>query len=210
MVAKSFDPIILPSEPSTLIAAFKSDHASQWKLAMQDEIHPLIKNNTWSLVPLPPGRTTIQNKWIFKVKVKSDDSIDRFKAHLVAKGYSQIGGLDFDETYAPTAKADSIRPLLSLAITEDCEFILFDIKTVFLHGDLSKEIYMDFPSRYDLSNSSGKVCRLLKSLYGLKQASCQWNKKFTTFLKQYQVQQNPAHSCVFYSHSVSFSHSHLR
>lgn len=107
--------------------------------------------------------------------------------------------LDYDETYAPTAKADSIRTLLSIAAAEDCEMVQFDIKTAFLHGDLDEEIYMELPSGYDLPGSKDKVCRLTKSLYGLKQASRQWNKKFIDFLHRYDLKQSVADPCVFYS-----------
>lgn len=171
MIADNQSPSIKSSVK--LDAALKSEHASQWKSAMDDEITSLIQNHTWDLIELSSGRTTVANKWTFKLKLKSNGTIDRFKARLVAEGYSQRYGIDYEETYAPTAKSDNIKTLLSIAPTEDCELVQFDIKTAFLHGDLTETVYMDLPDGYPLPNSEGKVCLLRKSLYGLKQASRQ-------------------------------------
>ena len=156
-------------EPKTYAAAMKTNQAQKWTQAMNEEYDSLLKNHTWDLVDLPPGRFIVKNKWIYKCKPKADGSIDRYKARLVAKGYSQSYGIDYDETYAPVAKADNIRTLLSIAAAEDYELVQFDIKTTFLHGDLSEDIYMDQPLGFEHPN--GKVCHLRKSLYGLKQAN---------------------------------------
>jgi len=191
--------LTLPKEPKTLFVALKCEHSAQWKQAMDEEINSLFKNRTWDLTTLSSGRTTVSNKRTYKFKVKSDGSIDRFKARLVAKGYTQQYGVDYEETCAPTTKSDSIRTLLSIATSEDCEIVQFDIKMAFLHGDLSKTIYMDLPDRYSLLDSYGKVCLLRKSLYGLKQASQEWNKKFYDFLQTYELKQTAADPYVFYS-----------
>ena len=118
---------------------------------------------------------------------------------MVAKGYSHTVGIDYGETYAPTAKMDSIRTLLALAATEDSEMIQFDVKTAFLHRELFEELYMNLPTRYTIPNSVGKVCRLRKSIYGLKQASRVWNEKFITSLKEHDLQQSTADPCIFFS-----------
>ena len=161
---------------------------------MNEEYDSLLKNHTWDLVDLPPGRFTVKNKWIYKCKPKADGSIDRYKARLVAKGYSQSYGIDYDETYAPVAKADNIHTLSSIAAAEDYELVQFDIKTTFLHGDLSEDIYMDQPLGFE--HPGGKVCHLRKSLYGLKQANRCWNQKFNTFLVRYDLQPTTTDSCV--------------
>lgn len=194
--------ILLPEELHLVTAALQFDNPVEWQQVMQDEIEPLLKNNTWELVTLSYGWSTVKNKWIYKIRVKSDGTIDKFKAHLVAKRYSQLYGLDYDETYAPTTKADSTKTLLSIVATKDCEMVQLDIKTAFLYGGLDEEIYMDLPSGYDILNSKGKVCRLIKSLYGLyrfNQANRQWNKKFSDFLQWGDLQQSVADPCVFYS-----------
>lgn len=115
---------------------------------MEEEINSLIKNETWTLEPLPPGRNTVKNKWVYRVKVKADGTIERFKARLVAKGFSQTYGMDYFETFAPTAKADSIRTLISIAGADDLELIQFDIKTAYLYAGLFEEIYMDLPEGF--------------------------------------------------------------
>jgi hypothetical protein len=136
---------------------------------MQEEYDSLLQNQTWILQDLPPGRKAVANKWVYKVKSKPDGSIDRFKARLVAKGFSQSAGLDYGETYAPVASTNNIRMLLSIAAVTDAEIIQYDIKTAFLYGTLQEEIYMDQPKGFEVPG--GQVCRLLKSLYGLKQSS---------------------------------------
>lgn len=166
---------------------------------MAEEIASLERNQTWTLTTLPPGRTAVDNKWVLKLKTKLDGTIDRFKARLVTKGYSQTSGIDYGESYAPTAKMDSIRTILAIAAAEDTEILQFDVKTAFLHGELSEEIYMNLPVGYNIPNSSGQVRRLLKSLYGLKQASRVWNEKFTAILKAHDLQQSTADPCIFYS-----------
>lgn len=191
--------IALPDEPKTIAQMLKSEHRHEWESAMAEEINSLQQNQTWTLETLPHGRTAVDNKWVFKIKTKSDGTVDHFKARLVAKGYSQTVGVDYGETYAPTAKMDSIRTLLALAAAEDSEMIQFDVKTAFLHGELSEELYMNLPTGYTIPNSAGKVCRLRKSLYGLKQASRVWNEKFTTFLKEHNLQQSTADPCIFFS-----------
>ena len=191
--------IVLPDEPKTIAQMLKSEHRHQWELAMAKEINSLQQNQTWTLETLPHGRTTVDNKWVFKIKTKSNGTVDRFKARLVAKGYSQTVGVDYGETYAPTAKMDSIRTLLAFAAAEDSEMIQFDVKTAFLYGELSEELYMNLPTGYTIPNSAGKVYRLHKSLYDLKQASRVWNEKFTTFLKEHDLQQSTADPCIFFS-----------
>src|SRR5262245_44405400 len=104
-----------------------SPDAHKWELAMKDELNSIASNNTWSLVPLPPGRKAIGCRWVFKTKLKPDGSVDRFKARLVAKGFSQIEGIDYNEVFAPVAKFTSIRVLLGLAAIEDFEIHQMDV-----------------------------------------------------------------------------------
>ena len=117
---------------------------------------------------LPKGRKAIDNKWVFKIKRKPDGTVDRYKARLVVRGFSQIEGVDFFETFSPVARFDTIRALLSLAVNENLVLKQFDIKTAFLNRNLEEEIFMKQPAGFE--DGSGRVCKLLKSLYGLKQA----------------------------------------
>ena len=128
----------------------------------------LQKNGTWSVESLPQGNRLVGCKWVFMIKHKADRTIDRYKARLVVKGYTQKFGVDYQETFAPLAKMNTILVLLSLAANFDWPLKQFDVKNVFLHGDLEEEVYMDFLPRYGVQNAAGKVCRLRKALYGLK------------------------------------------
>ncbi|CAN1847421.1 Retrovirus-related Pol polyprotein from transposon TNT 1-94, partial [Linum perenne] len=112
----------------------------------------------------------LTDKWIFKKKLRTDGSVERFKARLVVKGYTQKEGVDFFDTYSPVTKITTIRAMFALASIHNMHVHQMDVKTAFLNGDLDEEIYMEQPPGCFESNSDGKVCRLRKSLYGLKQA----------------------------------------
>jgi bifunctional DNA-binding transcriptional regulator/antitoxin component of YhaV-PrlF toxin-antitoxin module len=166
-------------EPQTMDEARRSTDAEKWKVAMDDEIAPLRKNNTYVLVQLPPGKRAIYCRWLFKLKEKPDGSMRRYKARLVAKGYTQRMGIDYKETYAPVVNKDSVRMILAIAAVKDLEIVHFDVKTAFLYGELEEELYMKQPEGYD--DNPDMVCKLIKSLYGLKQSPRMWNQKFSQF-----------------------------
>ena len=115
---------------------------------MDEEYRSLMADDTWDLVPLPKGRKHVRCKWVYITKYASDGSIERLKARLVAKGFSQVEGIDYNETFAPVAKMNSIRLVLSLAALHDWEVHQMDVKSTFLHGDLQEEIYMQQPPGY--------------------------------------------------------------
>lgn len=182
-------------EPQTYKDAMQSSEKEQWIEAMREEYVSLVKNNTWCLVDLPKGETVIDNRWVFKVKVNADDSIDRFKARLVARGFTQVYGINYTETFSPVVRFSSIRTILAVAAKNKMSLRQFDIKTAFLNGDLSETVYMKQPIGF--SDGTNKVCKLSKSLYGLKQASRCWNEKFTHFIKVFKFVQSNADPCVF-------------
>ena len=137
---------------------------------MIEEMNALDTNGTWDLVDLPIGKKAIGCKWVFAVKVNPDGSVARLKARLVAKGYAQTYGVDYSDTFSPVATMTAVRLFISLAATNHWPLFQLDIKNAFLHGDLQEEVYMEQPPGFVAQGELGKVCRLRKSLYGLKQS----------------------------------------
>ena len=119
---------------------------------------------------LPRGKTTVGCKWVFTIKYKADGSIGRYRARLVTKGFIQTYGIDYQETFAPVAKINSIQVLLSLVVAQDWPLHQLNVKNAFLNGNLEEEVYMDLPPGFEKSLGTNKVCSLKKSLYGLKQS----------------------------------------
>jgi hypothetical protein len=163
--------------PVTFREAMNSNLAGEWQEACQYEMDALAKNGTWDLVDLPLGRKAIKSKWVFKCKANG-----HFCAQVVAKGFTQIQGIDYDETFSPVAQFESLRLLLALATLEDWEIHQMDIKSVFLNGLLDEEIYMEQPKGFAVPGQEHKVCLLKKAIYSLKQASHTWNILFYTVL----------------------------
>ena len=169
----------------------------QWKEAMDEEMRALLQNNTWEIVDLPPRKKLVGCRWVYTLKCKSDGSLDRYKARLVARGYTQTYGIDYHETFAPVAKMNTIRILISLAVNLDWPLNQYDIKNAFLHGDL-KEVYMECPPGYEGITTKGKVCKLRKTLNGLKQSPRAWFGRFSQALKTLGYHQcNGEHTLLF-------------
>ena len=167
-------------EPKSYTQASKD---LRWIDAMDKEIHALESNHTWVVTSLPPNKLPIGCKWVFKIKYRSDGTIEKFKARLLAKGFTQQEGIDYTETFAPVAKMVTVRTLLVTAVHHNWHIAHLDIKNAFLHGDLTEEVYMVLPEGYKHNSSiHNPVCKLQKSLYGLKQANRQWFTKLTIFL----------------------------
>ncbi|KAM7464793.1 hypothetical protein LguiA_032914 [Lonicera macranthoides] len=170
---------------------------------MVDELSALHSSNTWDLVPLPPGKTTVGCRWIYIVKVGPDGNIDRLKARLVVKEYTQIYGLDYGDTFSPVAKMSSIRLFLSIAAIHHWPLYQLDIKNAFLHGELQEEVYMKQPPGFVAQGESNLVCCLRRSLYGLKQSPRAWFGRFSSAVLQFGMARSEANHSVFYSHSSS-------
>eukprot|EP00253_Pinus_taeda_P033502 PITA_33502 len=166
-------------EPTSFKEASSHD---EWKESMQKEYDALINNGTWKLVDPPFATKPIGCKWVYKNKYKADGSLDKHKARLVGKGFAQKEGVDYEETFAPTAKWTTIRTLFALAAQNGWKVHQMDVKTAFLNGDLKENVFMSQPEGFVVKGDEHKVCKLVKSLYGLKQAPRAWYEKLTEHL----------------------------
>ena len=170
----------------------------QWKEAMDEEMRALLQNNTWEIVDVPTRKKPIGCRWVYTLKCKSNGSLDRYKARLVARGYTQTYGIHYQETFALVAKMNTIKILISLAVNLDWPLNQYDIKNAFLHGDLKEEIYMKCPPGYEGIRSKGNVCKLRKALYGLKQSPRAWFGRFSQAMKTLGYYQcNGEHTLFF-------------
>jgi hypothetical protein len=181
------------TEPSSYLEACSSEH---WRQAMNLELDALTKTGTWKIVDLPPNVNPIGSKWVYKVKYKADGSIERYKARLVAKGYNQVEGLDYFDTFSPVAKLSTVRVLLALASVNKWHLHQMDVNNAFLHGELQEDVYMAIPEGVQVDKQN-QVCKLLKSLYGLKQASRKWYEKLTSLLLSEGYTQSAADYSLF-------------
>jgi hypothetical protein len=153
-----------------------------WRKAIETELLALEENQTWDIVPYPSSVNPLGSKFVFSIKRRSDGSIDRYKARLVALGNKQEYGLDHDETFTPVAKMTTVRTILALAASQSWPLYQMDVKNVFLYGDLKEDVYLKLPSGMSTSLSND-VCKLKRSLYGLKQALRVWFDKFRSTLQ---------------------------
>ena len=169
MVAYAF-PVVEEGIPQTFLKE-NSSPDEKWKKAMDEEMQSLVKNHTWKLARLPKGKKAIGCKWVYAQKEGFPSKNDvRYKARLVAKDYAQKEGIDYNEVFSPVVKHSSIRILLALVTQFDMELLQMDVKTTFLHGDLEEEIYITQPDGFKVAGKENWVCKLNKSLYGLKQS----------------------------------------
>ena len=173
----------------------------EWKNAALEEMQALKKNDTWSLVKLPQGKSVIRCKWIFTVKLKPDGLIERYKARLVAKGFTQTYGVDYTETFAPVAKLNTIRVLLSLVVHLDQPLFQLYVKNAFLNGELEEEVYMSLPLGFEEDKKNRMVCKLKKSPYGLKQSPRAWFDIFLKVIRSHGYSQGQTDHTLFVKHS---------
>ncbi|GJX14570.1 putative RNA-directed DNA polymerase [Tanacetum coccineum] len=191
------------NEPASYKAAMLDSESNKWVDAMNAEIQSMMDNMVWVLVDLPPGCKTVGSRWLFKKKTDMDGIVHVYKARLVAKGYTQLYGVDYEETFSPVADIRAIRILISIAAYYDYEIWQMDVKTAFLNGYLDEDIYMVQPEGFVDPNHPRKVCKLQRSIYGLKQASRSWNKRFDEEIKRFGFTQNLDEPCVYQKASGS-------
>ena len=181
--------------PKTYWQAMTSPDRDRWQEAATDEF--LGCQVCWDIEPLPTGKKAISSKWVFTLKERPDGSVERYKARIVAKGFQQIPGLDYDETFAPVAKLVSIRAILSIAAIEDWEIDQVDFTQAFTNGDLEEDVYMKQPEGFH-EGGPEMVCHLKRALYGLKQAPRQWYKKMDALLLSLGFLRSEVDHCLYY------------
>ena len=171
-------------DPATLEEAKKADDGPEWEKAIAEELNQHKTLKTWELVELPPGRQAIGNKWVFVRKRDECGTIAKHKARLVILGCLQKPGVDYNElgTFAPVMRFDTLRMLLAIAAVKDWDIVQIDVKGAYLNGKLKEEIYMKQPTGY--GDGTPRVCRLLRNLYGLKQAGNVWNEDFNKTMEE--------------------------
>lgn len=184
--------------PKTWKQLLKSPHKKQWLKAAEDEMMSLMGMDTWRLVPQPARHQIIKSKWIFKVKRKVDKTILKLKARLVAMGYSQVKGEDYDEVFAPTLRMETLRLMFSLLASKKWVGRQLDFKTAFLNGSLDETIYMEQPPGFEDPEHPYWVCELLRSLYGLEQSPRQWNKALHTALIRLGLTQSKYNPTLYF------------
>ncbi|GJW16716.1 retrotransposon protein, putative, ty1-copia subclass [Tanacetum coccineum] len=197
------NPIRDLGEPANYKAALLDPESDKWLNAMNVEMQSMKDNKVWILVELPPNGKTVGSKWLFKKKTDMDGAVHTYKARLVAKGYTQTPGIDYEETFSPVADIRAIRILIAIAAYYDYEIWQMDVKTAFLNGYLNEEVYMEQPEGFVNPKYPNRVCKLKRSIYGLKQASRQWNKRFDDEIKKFGFSQNADEPCVYLKASGS-------
>src|SRR6185436_16452957 len=190
-------------EPATYAEAMADPDSEKWQDVMKSEIESMKENQVWNLIDPPDGVRTIECKWIYKKKKDIDGNVHIYKSRLVAKGFRQVQGVDYDETFSPVAMLKSIRIILAIAAYFDYEIWQMDVITAFLNGNLTEDMCMMQPEGFVDPTNAGKICKLQKSIYGLKQVSRSWNICFDEVVKGFGFIKNEEEACVYKKESGS-------
>ena len=189
----------IPVIPETFEQAISSPDAEHWKAAMDAEINMLTENHTWEIKPLPSDRVETKGRWVYTIKQGKQQNEVTYKARYVAKGYSQIHGVDYDETFSPTTRFTTIRMILQKAVNESLHLHQMDVKGAYLNAPIDKDVYVQQPQGYERTDGSNTplTCHLKKSLYGLKQSGRNWHHTLTDFLKSKGFTVTDTDPCVY-------------
>nr|GAT43935.1 polyprotein [Mycena chlorophos] len=173
-----------------------------WQAAINTELDSLKSAGTWTVVPRPSGRNVVDCKWVLRIKKNAAGEIEKYKARLVARGFTQVQGVDYYETFAPTAKIASIRLVLAIAARNDWDIDMFDFNSAYLNGELDtdEEIFMEQPPGHELADRATHVLRLNKALYGLKQGGRKWYETLSRALGELGFTQCASDQAIFYAH----------
>jgi histone deacetylase 1/2 len=188
---------VLHSPSSEPFACSDADRYAVWHNAMCDEIAALRSKRTWSLVPFHPSMNVVGSRWVYRIKCRVDGSIECYKAHLVARGFTKQEGIDYSKTFSPVIKQATIRLVFSIAVSRNWKIHQLDIHNAFLNGVLIEEVYMKQPPSFVDSSLPSHVCRLHKSLYGLKHAPRAWYTHLSDFLLSIGFQASKVDTSLF-------------
>ncbi len=181
--------------PQTYEKTLQSEMRRHWVSAMEAEIASMKENQVWDLVPLPQGKRVVGCKWVFAIKLDAEGNVIKHKARIVAQGFTQRAGVDFYETYAPVARMKSTRLFMAYTIREGMYIVQANVKTAYLNGEMKEDVYMKVPQGVD--NPKGFVCRIKRSLYGLRQSAHEWNNKIDLELKLMGFKPLEVEPCVY-------------
>lgn len=198
--------------PKTYSQAIMSEDALQWHDSMEEEFNNLMKHNVFTLIPksqVPHDRKVLKGRWVYRLKHNEDGSIKRFKSRYVLKGYEQVPGRDFNDTWAPVCRHESVRILFSLAVSRNLQIGQFDIVGAFLNGELDEELYMTQVEGFESQKHPDHVAKLNRALYGIKQGPACWNKTFTQHLRSLGFHQSQHDPCVFIGGGAYREHLYL-
>ena len=188
--------------PQSVQEALRSTHSKEWKAAMDVEMRVLQDMNTWEVIKRRPDMNVIGSKWVFAVKRNHKGKITSFKARLVAQGFKQIAGVDFDETYSPVMRRRCLRILVAVAVENDWEIHQVDVVAAYLNSPIDKPVYMEQPQQYEEKDRKIFLCKLKKSLYGLKQSGRNWNGFLHETLLKIGLLQCESDPCVYFQENI--------
>ncbi|UYV66514.1 hypothetical protein LAZ67_4001938 [Cordylochernes scorpioides] len=196
-IPKRFDDYVLATTNETIPKDYEEAIACEdkkhWENAMLEEIQNMYSHQVWELVPRPVNAKVVKSKWVFKIS--KDQENKTYKARLVAMGYNQIPGRDYNESFSPVIKNATLRTILSMAATKDSVIKLFDVKAAYLNGNIENTIFMEQPAGF--VQDRNKVCKLNKSIYGLPQSGRSWYEKFSQVLHDCGLEKLKSDPCLF-------------
>lgn len=181
-------------DPTQFSEAVKS---SKWKASMDAEMEAIMSNKTWELCALPEGKKTVGLKWIYKTKLNAEGQVLKLKARIVAKGYSQQQGIDYEEVFSPVARLETVRLVLAFAAQHGWEVHQFDVKSAFLNGEIREDVYVSQPEGYVEKGKEHLVCKLSKALYGLKQAPRAWYSKIDQYFREIGLRKSKSEHTLY-------------
>ena len=181
------------SAPKSCGEAANCNDSEHWKAAMDEEIKSIRNNYSFTVTDLPEGKIPVGRRWVYALKADPKNPI--YKARYVTKGYSQIAGIDYGETFSPTARMESVRSLMQIAIQYDLILHQINVKSAYLHAPINQEIYVNQPAGYSTAN---RVWKLNKSLYGLKQSGRNWHQTLHDYLMKLGFNKSTADPCIFF------------